>query len=131
MAHASRRPAFYVGLTALALAAGSGALSAPSHAAGHAANLYDGYWNVSIVTQAGSCDPTYSVAVQIADGRLNGANGALIGFVNANGAVSVQMGGGERRGTASGRLKGTTGSGRWSGTAAGASCRGRWTATRG
>ena len=127
MHHASRRRALCFGVTTLALAAGSGALSTP----GHAANVYDGYWNVSIVTQAGSCDPTYSVAVQVADGRLNGANGALIGFVSANGAVSVQMGGGERRGTASGRLKGTTGSGRWSGTAAGASCRGRWTATRG
>jgi hypothetical protein len=101
--------------------------SAPSRAA----NIYDGYWTVSITTVAGPCDPTYRVAVQIADGHLNGANGAVIGLVSANGTVSAQMGGGQRRGAASGRLKGSVGSGRWSGTASGSSCRGRWTASRG
>ena len=132
MHDAARRCRFHFGLVhfglaALGLIAGLGALSAP----GRAANVYDGYWNVSITTVAGPCDPTYSVAVQVADGRLNGANGALIGRVSANGAVSVQMGGGERRGTASGRLKVNIGSGHWSGTANGSSCHGRWIATRG
>ena len=100
-------------------------------APGRAANIYDGYWTVSITTVAGPCDAAYRVAVQIADGHLNGANGAVIGLVSANGTVSAQMGGGQRRGTASGRLKGSVGSGRWSGTASGSSCRGRWTASRG
>jgi hypothetical protein len=127
MDDASRRRSFHFGLAALGLIAASSALSGPARAA----NLYDGYWDVSITTIAGPCDPTYSVAVQVSDGRLNGANGALLGLVSANGAVSVQMGGGERRGTASGRLKGNVGSGRWSGTASGSSCHGRWTASRG
>jgi hypothetical protein len=103
------------------------ALPAP----GRAANIYDGYWTVSITTVAGPCDRTYNVAVQIADGHLNGANGAVIGLVSANGTVSAQMGGGERHGVASGRLKGSLGSGRWSGRASGSSCHGRWTASRG
>ena len=118
---------FQSGLAALGLIAGSILLSVP----GRAANIYDGYWSVSITTVAGPCDPTYSVAVQIADGRLNGANGAVIGIVSANGAVSAQLGGGERRGTASGRLKGNLGSGRWSGTSGGSNCHGRWAASRG
>ena len=122
-----RRRSFPFGLAALGLIAGSILVAAP----GRAANSYDGYWNVSITTAAGPCDPTYSVAVQIADGRLNGANGAVIGLVSAKFAVSAQMGGGERRGTASGRLKGNIGSGRWSGKASGSSCHGRWTASRG
>jgi hypothetical protein len=103
------------------------ALSAPTRAA----NVFDGYWNVSIKTQAGACDPSYSFAVEIADGRLNGANGALVGLVSNKGAVSVQMGGGDRRGTANGKLSGNGGAGRWSGKATGASCSGRWTAQRG
>ena len=74
---------------------------------------------------------TLNYAVSIINGRLDGANGALLGNVNAKGGVSVLMGGGDRRGTASGRLVGNTGSGRWSGNATGASCSGSWTARRG
>lgn len=92
---------------------------------------FDGSWNVSIVTQSGSCDRAYNFAVSIADGRLDGANGALLGTVNSKGGVNVMMGGGDRRGTASGKLSGNTGSGRWSGNATGASCSGQWTARRG
>jgi hypothetical protein len=126
MIQTSRQRSFLFGLAALGLIAGSIMLATPARAT----SSYDGYWNVSITTVAGPCDPTYSVAVQIADGRLNGANGAIIGLVSTNGAVSAQMGGGERRGTASGRLKGNTGSGSWSGTASGSSCHGRWAASR-
>jgi hypothetical protein len=96
-----------------------------------AATPFDGYWNVSIMTQSGACDRSYNFAVSIVDGRLDGANGALLGTVNNKGGVNVLMGGGERRGTASGRLTGNSGSGRWSGSATGASCSGRWTAQRG
>lgn len=126
MHHAVRRNSLR-GLATACLAATIGMFAAPVHAA----NPFDGYWSVSIKTLSGSCDPTYNFNVQIADGHLNGANGALLGLVSANGAVNVQMGGGERRGIASGRLKGNSGSGRWSGSATGASCRGLWTANRG
>jgi hypothetical protein len=96
-----------------------------------AAMPFDGSWSVSIMTQSGSCDRAYNFAVSIVDGRLDGANGALLGTVNTKGGVSVMMGGGDRRGTASGRLVGNSGSGRWSGNATGASCSGSWTARRG
>ena len=96
-----------------------------------AAMPFDGSWTVSIMTQSGSCDRAYNFAVSVVDGRLDGANGALLGTVNGKGGVSVLMGGGDRRGTASGRLAGNSGSGRWSGNATGASCSGHWTARRG
>ena len=95
-----------------------------------AAMPFDGAWNVSIITQSGACDRSYDFAVSIVDGRLDGANGALLGTVNSKGGVNVMLGGGDRRGRASGRLIGNSGSGRWSGNATGASCSGRWTAWR-
>ncbi len=96
-----------------------------------AATPFDGYWNVSIMTQSGACDRSYNFAVSIVDGRLDGADGALLGTVNGKGGVNVLMGGGDRRGSASGRLAGNSGSGRWSGSATGSACSGRWTARRG
>lgn len=96
-----------------------------------AAMPFDGSWTVSIITQSGSCDRSYNFAVSIVDGRLDGANGALLGAVNSKGGVNVLLGGGDRRGKAIGRLVGNSGSGRWSGNATGASCSGRWTARRG
>jgi hypothetical protein len=105
------------------------AMLAPGKA--HAAMPFDGNWTVSIQTQSGSCDRSYNFAVSIVDGRLDGANGALLGNVNSKGGISVMLGGGDRRGTASGRLMGNSGSGRWSGNATGASCSGNWTARRG
>ena len=50
-----------------------------------AAMPFDGYWTVSIVTQSGSCDRTLVLPVSIVDGRLDGANGALLGTVNSQG----------------------------------------------
>jgi hypothetical protein len=110
-------------VTALALAA-----VLPGKAT--AAMPFDGSWNVSIVTKSGSCDRSLNVMVSVIDGRLDGANGALLGTVNSKGGVSVMMGGGDRRGSANGRLAGNSGSGRWSGNATGAACSGSWTATR-
>jgi hypothetical protein len=116
------------------LAAGAAALALAAAlvpAKARAAMPFDGNWTVSIETQAGTCDRTLSFPVSIVDGRLDGANGALLGTVNTRGGVSAMLGGGDRRGSASGRLAGNAGSGRWSGNATGASCSGRWTATRG
>lgn len=106
------------------------ALAALAPGQARAAMPFDGHWTVSIETRSGTCDRTLSFPVSIVDGRLDGANGALLGTVNTKGGVSVMLGGGDRRGTASGRLAGNSGAGRWSGNATGASCSGRWTATR-
>ena len=116
-------PATCAAALALAVALTPGKVSA--------AMPFDGSWSVSIMTQSGSCDRAYNFAVSIVDGRLDGANGALLGTVNNKGGINVLMGGGDRRGTASGKLAGNAGSGRWSGNATGAACSGQWTARRG
>ena len=96
----------------------------------NAASLYDGYWSVSIHTLRGACDPSFSVSVNIRDGRLDGANGALAGSVGRSGTLSAMIGGGETRAHASGRLAATTGGGRWTGVRRGGPCSGRWVAQR-
>jgi hypothetical protein len=122
----SARP-FWFAATAAAFAA----LAALAPGKARAAMPFDGNWTVSIITQSGSCDRSLSFPVSIVDGRLDGANGALLGTVTPKGGVNVMLGGGDRRGSASGRLAGNAGSGRWSGNATGASCSGSWTARRG
>jgi hypothetical protein len=122
----SARP-FWFAATAAALAA----LAALAPSKARAAMPFDGNWTVSIITQSGSCDRTLSFPVSIVDGRLDGANGALLGTVTPKGGVNAMLGGGDRRGSASGRLTANAGSGRWSGNATGASCSGSWTARRG
>ena len=106
------------------------AVTAPPTTA-RAAMPFDGSWRVSIQTLSGSCDPVYNFNVSIVDGRLDAANGALLGTVNTKGGVSAVIGGGDRRASASGKLAGSAGSGRWNGVSKGAPCSGRWTASRG
>lgn len=118
---------FWLGTAAAALAAL--AVLAPGKA--RAAMPFDGHWRVSIQTLSGTCDRSYNFNVSIADGRLDGANGALLGTVNAKGGLNAMIGGGERRGSASGKLAGNAGSGRWTGVSSGSPCSGRWTAQRG
>ena len=77
---------FAVPLAALAL------LAAMTPGKTFAATPFDGYWNVSIMTQSGACDRSYNFAVSIVDGRLDGANGALLGTVNSKGGVNVADG---------------------------------------
>jgi hypothetical protein len=106
------------------------AVTAPPTAA-RAAMPFDGSWSVQIMTVTGTCDRSYNFNVSIVDGRLDGANGALLGTVNTKGGVNAIIGGGDRRASANGKLAGTTGSGRWTGVSNGAPCSGRWTASRG
>jgi|SRR6188474_2804014 len=105
------------------------ALTTPGPA--RAAMPFDGSWKVSIETLSGSCDRSYNFNVSIVDGRLDAANGALLGTVNPKGGVSAIIGGGDRRASANGKLAGSAGSGRWTGVQKGAPCSGRWTAHRG
>ena len=110
-------------------AAAALALTTPGPA--RAAMPFDGSWKVSIETLSGSCDRSYNFNVSIVDGRLDAANGALLGTVNPKGGVNALIGGGDRRASASGKLAGATGSGRWTGVSKGAPCSGRWIAQRG
>jgi hypothetical protein len=92
---------------------------------------YDGYWNVLIVTEAGTCDQTYSFPVQIVAGRvLSNGMANVSGTVGRGGGVAVRVSAGGSYATGTGRLGFSTGAGRWSGKGSAGVCRGRWEATR-
>ena len=86
---------------------------------------YDGVWNVTVITRTGSCQPTTSYPLVVADGNLSGASD-LSGSVGRNGVVRASL----RGAFANGQLNGNAGSGRWNSASAGMPCSGRWSATR-
>jgi hypothetical protein len=86
---------------------------------------YDGMWSVTVQTKAGSCEPTASYAVTVADGKVSGpAN--VSGTVSRTGNVRVSIG----PAYANGQLEGTAGSGKWNGASGGVPCSGRWEASK-
>ena len=86
---------------------------------------YDGAWSVTVITKTGSCQPTTSYPLVVADGNVSGA-ADLSGSVGRNGMVRASL----RGAHANGQLSGNAGSGRWNSASAGMPCSGRWTATR-
>ncbi len=86
---------------------------------------YDGQWNVTIQTRTGSCNPTVSYALTVADGRVSGPANAT-GTVGQSGNVRVSVG----AAYANGQLTGRSGSGKWNAAASGVPCSGRWQATK-
>jgi hypothetical protein len=90
-----------------------------------AERAYDGLWNVTLVTKAGSCQPTTSYPLLVADGKVSGA-ADLSGSVGSNGVVRASL----RGAFANGQLSGNAGSGKWNAASAGMPCSGRWMATR-
>jgi hypothetical protein len=86
---------------------------------------YDGVWSVTVVTKTGSCQPTTSYPLVVADGNVSGA-ADLSGSVGRNGVVRASL----RGAHANGQLNGNAGSGRWNSASAGMPCSGRWMATR-
>jgi hypothetical protein len=86
---------------------------------------YDGVWNVTVITRTGSCQPTASYPLVVADGNVSGA-ADLSGNVGRNGVVRASLKGA----FANGQLSGHAGSGRWNSASTGMPCSGRWTATR-
>jgi hypothetical protein len=99
-------------------------LAAPS--AGFA-SPYDGQWTVTIVTNAGDCQPSATYPVVVTDGKVSAIGpGEVTGKVNPNGVVRVSLQGAH----ANGQLSGKSGSGKWNGASAGVACSGRWQASR-
>jgi hypothetical protein len=86
---------------------------------------YDGVWSVTVITRTGSCQPTTSYPLVVADGSVSGA-ADLSGSVGRNGVVRASL----RGAFANGQLSGNAGSGRWNAASAGMPCSGRWLATR-
>jgi type 1 fimbria pilin len=87
---------------------------------------YDGLWNITIVTKAGSCEPSTRSTVTVTDGKVSAAGADVTGSIGREGLVRVSIGGAY----ANGQLSGNAGSGRWNGASAGVPCSGRWEASR-
>ena len=85
---------------------------------------YDGLWNVTIMTNTGSCEPSVQYPLTITDGRVSG--GDVSGSIGREGVVRVSI----RGAYANGQLNGNGGSGRWNGASGGIACSGRWQASR-
>jgi hypothetical protein len=87
---------------------------------------YDGLWNVTIVTKAGSCEPTTRSTLTVSDGKVSAPGAAVSGSIGREGLVRVSIAGAY----ANGQLSGNSGSGKWNGASAGVPCSGRWEASR-
>jgi hypothetical protein len=86
---------------------------------------YDGLWSVTVLTKAGSCEPSAQYPLTIADGRVSGV-ADVSGTIGRDGFVKVSI----RGAYANGQLNGNGGSGKWNGASAGIACSGRWEASR-
>jgi hypothetical protein len=101
-----------------------------------AKSIFDGLWSVTIITEAGNCDPTYRYPIQINDGTVsyNAEQGSgvveISGKVAATGQVKVNVSRGEQQAEGAGRLSQNTGTGTWIGKSATQGCSGRWEAQR-
>jgi hypothetical protein len=91
-----------------------------------AENPYDGLWHVTIVTKSGSCEPTASSTLTVADGKISASGANVSGSIGREGLVRVSINGAY----ANGQLNGNAGSGKWNGASAGIPCSGRWEASR-
>src|SRR5258708_3609932 len=82
---------------------------------------YDGLWNVTIVTKAGSCEPSTRSTLTVTDGKVSAAGSDVTGSIGREGFVKVSIGGAY----ANGQLSGNAGSGKWNGASAGIPSTGR------
>jgi type 1 fimbria pilin len=87
---------------------------------------YDGLWNVTIVTKAGSCEPSTRSTLTVTDGKVSAAGADVTGSIGREGFVKVSIGGAY----ANGQLSGNSGAGKWNGASGGVPCSGRWEASR-
>src|ERR1700743_275293 len=100
----------------------TGSLSTPAFAQ----QPYDGTWNVTIVTNSGSCEPTASSTLTVTDGKISAAGANVSGSIGREGLVRVSINGAY----ANVQLSGNAGSGKWNGASGGIPCSGRWEASR-
>jgi hypothetical protein len=95
-------------------------------------SAYDGLWSVSILTQAGPCDPSYRYPARIVGGMVRQAENdfsyQISGVVVSSGGIVVTVSKGGQSATGYGKLHGSRGGGHWS--AAGGQCYGTWSAIR-
>jgi type 1 fimbria pilin len=101
-------------------------LLAGAAAPAFAQSPYDGQWQVTITTNAGSCEPSASSMLTVSDGKISAAGANVSGSVGREGLVKVSINGAY----ANGQISGNSGSGKWNGASAGIPCSGRWQASR-
>lgn len=87
---------------------------------------YDGLWNVTIITNAGTCEKHAQYPLTVTDGVISAPGAEISGRVGPAGLVKVSIQGAY----ANGQLSGKTGSGKWNGASGGVPCSGRWEASR-
>jgi hypothetical protein len=109
----------------LSLAGGASAAPAQSR---------DGTWSVRMVTEAGSCDSSYSYSVAVTNGQVRHLQAAgeapttINGQIGADGGVNLDIRRSIAQASANGRLSDKSGSGTWRLSMLG--CQGRWTAMK-
>jgi hypothetical protein len=86
---------------------------------------YDGIWDVTVETRAGSCERSAQYRLTVLDGKISGAAN-VAGTVAHEGMVKVTLNGAY----AFGQLDGKIGSGKWNAASAGKPCSGHWQATK-
>jgi hypothetical protein len=97
---------------------------------------FDGFWKVTIITEAGRCDAAYRYPVKIVNGAVvydttqGGAVVQISGKVDAKGQVQVVLQRGSQQAVGAGHLSQTAGSGTWTGESQQEGCSGRWEAAR-
>ncbi len=87
---------------------------------------FDGIWNVTIVTNSGSCEHTANSTLTVTEGKISAAGANVSGSIGREGLVRVSINGAY----ANGQLSGNAGSGKWNGASGGIPCSGRWQASR-
>jgi len=118
------------GAFALAIIAFTAAVASPA-SADPRPGAYDGNWNVTFTTRAGSCSSTNSAPFAVSGTQISSAGGGKVsGGIRPNGAVAVNISVGLSHASGTGRLAGNSGAGRWSGVITGDKCSGTWVATR-
>jgi hypothetical protein len=86
---------------------------------------YDGNWDVTVETKAGSCEQIARFRLSVSDGNVSGPDD-VSGKIGNEGSVRVSLKGAY----ANGQLAGNAGSGRWNAASAGKACSGRWEAKK-
>jgi type 1 fimbria pilin len=117
-----RQHRILIGFFATAIAATTAFIAAPAASQ----TPYDGLWHVKVVTKSGSCEPSTSSTLTVADGKISAAGADVSGSIGREGLVRVTI----RGAYANGQLSGNAGSGKWNGASAGIPCSGRWEASR-
>jgi len=90
---------------------------------GRAQMPYDGNWDVTVETKAGTCEQVAHFRLSVLDGRVSGPDD-VSGKGGFEGSVRVSLKGAY----ANAQLAGNAGSGRWNAASAGKPCSGRWQA---